>query len=312
LPKKIREDVEKELDGLIADMLEERGDGDIRAVLTELGTPAELAAKYSGDEQKFLISGVYYINYIRVLKLVIPIVCGAVLLGLIISTISDITAGITESPAIFALRVIGQILAGVIGGAWQSFAIITVVFAVLERTKTNLNSYGDDFLESLPDAPQESEKIGIGEPIFGIIFSVAVAVLFLGVPQAIGGMFYDTWIPLFDVAVLRSMWLPIIAWAVLGIIAETVTIMEGRYTKKLAGVCVVTNLLIAACAAAVFLQDAIMNPAFVQDISAILNYEADWLVPWLSNANIIIFAIVCIAIIIESISISVKAMKYDR
>jgi hypothetical protein len=293
-------------------MLEERGDGNIRAVLTELGTPAELAAKYSGDEQKFLISGVYYINYIRVLKLVIPIVCGAVLLGLIISTISDIAAGITEAPAIFALRVLGQILAGVVGGAWQSFAIITVVFAVLERTKTNLNSYGDDFLETLPEAPQEAEKIGIGEPIFGIIFSVAVAVLFLGVPHAIGGMFNDIWIPMFDTAVLRSLWLPIIAWAVLGIIAETVTIMEGRYTKRLAGVCVVTNLLIVACAAAVFLRDTVINPAFERDLSSILNYEADWLVPWLSNSNVIIFAIVCIAVVIESASITAKAFKYDR
>jgi hypothetical protein len=185
----------------------------------------------------------------------------------------------------------------------------------LERTKTNVNIYAGDFLDELPEAPQNSEKsgeIGIGEPIFGMIMCVIVAVLFLGVPQSIGGMFNDIWIPMFDTAVLRSLWLPIIAWVIFGIIAEVVTIMEGRYTKRLAFVSVVINLLIVGCAATVFLQDSVMNPEFVQNTSAILNYEAGWLVPWLSNSNTIIFAIICIIAIAESVSITAKAWKYDR
>ncbi|MFP3155983.1 hypothetical protein LQZ18_16485 [Lachnospiraceae bacterium ZAX-1] len=46
--------MEKELHGLIADALEVRcgdfepTDADMKAVLTELGTPEQLAAKYSG------------------------------------------------------------------------------------------------------------------------------------------------------------------------------------------------------------------------------------------------------------------------
>ena len=52
LPKKQRGDVAKELESIISDMLEERcgpitpTEHDLRVVLTELGTPSELARKY--------------------------------------------------------------------------------------------------------------------------------------------------------------------------------------------------------------------------------------------------------------------------
>jgi hypothetical protein len=212
----------------------------------------------------------------------------------------------------FALRVFWQTLAGVVGGAWHAFAIITVIFAVLERSKANLNSYGENFLDQLPETPQKSEKIGIGEPIVGILMCALLPVLFLGVPQIMGGMSNGIWIPLFDVAVLRSLWIPIIVWAILGVIAETVTILEGRYTKRLAIVSIVTNLLIVVCAATVFLNNSVMNPDFVYYMSGILNYEADWLIPWLSSSNIIVFVVVCVIVVIESVSLAVKAWRYDK
>lgn len=61
LPRKQREDVSMELRGLIDDMLDERcGDvvpteKDIRVVLTELGTPQELYARYDEEADKCLI-----------------------------------------------------------------------------------------------------------------------------------------------------------------------------------------------------------------------------------------------------------------
>ena len=52
LPKRMREDISKELYSLIMDMLESRcgeikpTDKDIRVVLTELGTPSDLANNF--------------------------------------------------------------------------------------------------------------------------------------------------------------------------------------------------------------------------------------------------------------------------
>ena len=83
LPLKARADVERELEGLIAEMLEERrgngpGGGDIEYVLNQLGSPDELALKYSSDEQTALISGRNYLAYKRVLMTWLPIVVAIV------------------------------------------------------------------------------------------------------------------------------------------------------------------------------------------------------------------------------------------
>ena len=69
LPRKNPEDVAMELRGLIDDMLMERcGDEtptekDIRVVLTEIGSPMEVYAKYDEDADKCLIGQPYYSTY---------------------------------------------------------------------------------------------------------------------------------------------------------------------------------------------------------------------------------------------------------
>ena len=72
----MKKDVAAELETIIQDMLEERcGDvtpteRDIKVVLTELGTPAELSSKYKGETQDCLIGQPYYSLYVYVLKIV--------------------------------------------------------------------------------------------------------------------------------------------------------------------------------------------------------------------------------------------------
>ena len=87
LPARLRNDIDKELHSLIEDMLEARCDGlmpeerDVRVVLTELGTPSELAAKYMPEGRDHLIGPAYYSNY----KIVTGNVIASVDFGLIIS-----------------------------------------------------------------------------------------------------------------------------------------------------------------------------------------------------------------------------------
>src|SRR5690606_39943841 len=69
-----REDVEKELRGLIADMLDERiGDDEateshIEEVLLELGDPRKLARQYGG-KNKYIIGPLFFDPYMTVLKI---------------------------------------------------------------------------------------------------------------------------------------------------------------------------------------------------------------------------------------------------
>ena len=71
LPRASRQDIKMELATLIDDMLEARcgenepTEKDLRVVLTELGTPAELYEKYNPDAGKSLIGADYYVQYKR-------------------------------------------------------------------------------------------------------------------------------------------------------------------------------------------------------------------------------------------------------
>ena len=311
LPSKTRAEVEKELDSLIADMLDERcGDmppsnKDMKIILLELGTPEELAAKYSGEEKKSLISGTYYIAYRRILKLVLPIVAGAVALGMVISVLLNPA----ENPLLFTFQLLGQTVGGAIGGAWQAFAVITLIFAVLERTKADIG--GMDPFASLPPVPNKSERIKPYEPILGICCSIAAAVLFLGFPHIIGvHTAGGDWTSVFDVAVLRSLWLPIILWTVLEIATESVKLMEGRNTKRLAVVTITGNGLMIVCAAVIFLGNSLINPDILPLVGGLLDDKAhEFLGAKASYISALIFCLICIALVIEAVTSAVKAWK---
>ena len=76
LPERQRQDIEAELRTLIADAIDDRreagtdADSAEREVLTELGAPARLAASYS-DRSLYLIGPEFYLDYVRVLKLLL-------------------------------------------------------------------------------------------------------------------------------------------------------------------------------------------------------------------------------------------------
>ena len=84
LPSKSQPEVEKDVESMIEELLDARcgskepTNEDIRIVLTELGSPEELAVKYSKDENKALISGIYLMWYKKILKIGLPIAAAGV------------------------------------------------------------------------------------------------------------------------------------------------------------------------------------------------------------------------------------------
>ncbi|NLZ83527.1 MAG: hypothetical protein GX915_07675 [Clostridiales bacterium] len=79
LPEETREDVGRELQSNIKEMLPDNPSEDqVYKVLVDLGNPWELASEYN-SKKRYLIGPIYYHNYISVLKLVIGI-CIAVFL----------------------------------------------------------------------------------------------------------------------------------------------------------------------------------------------------------------------------------------
>ncbi|MCL2695623.1 MAG: hypothetical protein FWE69_04795 [Clostridiales bacterium] len=316
LPQKTRPEVEKELESLIGDMLETRcgavlpTEKDVRVVLTELGTPEELAAKYSGEEKQALISGIYLLIYKRVLKIVLPIMAAVVLLSNVLNLVFD---GSGAAPTVeFFAKAIGATVGGAFSGVLSAFSIVTIVFAILERKKAPLQE--GDMFSRLPAVPKDEARIKRHDPIMGMIWATVFTVLFLVFPWFAGAWVEGVgWVPVFQTAVIRSLWLPIILWGALGIGKEAYKLIAGQYTKRLAIVTVIADLLMIACAVVVLAGNGIMNPDFVSQIGGLIAGDGGaFLSKLLANVHVLLLGIVIGGSTVDMITVAAKAFKYGR
>jgi len=332
LPTKIQADVEIELDSLISDMLNERDtrvegeqykantpptEQDIKDIIKALGPPEELALKYYGSERKALISGIYFLMYKRVLRTVLPIVAAVLAVFTIVGFIIGIEMNLFTGVNVGNINIIGfsmpifaqmtQLITSVVGGVVQVFAVITVVFAILEYFKVDLKS--EDFYE-LPEVPEAKMKISPSGPIFGIAFAIITTVIFLGFPEIFRLNFNLVWIPVFDAAVIRGLWLPIVIWTILEVGVEIVKLVEGQYTMRVGIVGLITGILSAVFAFAIFGNNNIVNQELLNAIEHQFQFEALGLV--ISNPNIVIMIITLVIIFFDTLDVVVKSFQSRR
>ncbi len=242
LPQPQRADIEKELLGLIDDMLSARGDApskdDVTAVLRELGRPAELAAKYKGSRQH-LIGPEYFDTYLLVLKIVLA----AVTFGMVVAR----SIGFAVEPPANVFAAFGLFIAAIFSALVQAFAWVTVIFALIERFAKDAPWKEKDWDPAdLPPVPAHKVTIKKGEPIVGIVFSVLFLVLVNAAPQLFSAYIYSdgtlNTIPVFDLIVFRQL-LPLINVMIcLGILKEILRLAAGRYTIGLAAAMTVINI----------------------------------------------------------------------
>ncbi|TYB91760.1 hypothetical protein FXF53_29410, partial [Micromonospora sp. WP24] len=134
VPAARREEIATELRGSIEDMIDgRRADGRDteaaeREVLTELGNPAKLAARYA-DRRLQLIGPTYYLAWERLMKLLLSFVPAVVALAVGLAEGTDGNAGDAIGKAVVAAL---QTTVNI--GFW-----VTLVFAVLERTNAKLD-----------------------------------------------------------------------------------------------------------------------------------------------------------------------------
>lgn len=139
LPYKGRMDIEREIETLIYDMLEERcGDitpteKDVRVVLAEIGTPEELANNYSPDKDKCLIGPPYYSKW----KWFMKIILSAAGIGLLIANFIIVLGMVSAAADVMTpMNIVLEIFSragNVVGLLTQIAVAITIVFAILQR-----------------------------------------------------------------------------------------------------------------------------------------------------------------------------------
>ena len=265
LPVSQREDIEQELRGLIDDMLAARSENptreDAMAVLKELGTPFELAAKYRGTG-RYLIGPDYYAIY----ELVVKIAVGATALGM---AIAQIVGNIT-TPTESIIAAIAEFFGSIFMGAVQAFAWVTVVFALLERfAKGKPHKDADWNPADLPPVPEQRAVIKRSEPIVSIAFAALWISLIVSVPELFAVYFDGGSVPVFNLAGLHTLMPLVVLIAGLGIVKELLRLIEGRYTLRLAIATAVINVAALVLFIGVYGGTAIWNADLITSLGAV-------------------------------------------
>lgn len=306
MDRKQRQDVSMELQGLIEDMLTERcgsrtpEEKDVRVVLTELGTPQELYSQYCDDADACLIGQPYYSTYMFVMKIVLA----AVAVGI---TISNVILQLQE-PKIW-WEMIGTWLDMLYNSALASFTIVTLLFAFFYRKGIRI---AEPFsFDNLPPVPKKKQEIPRIEAMIGIGIDVLFLVVFLATPQVLGMYALETGeiIPIFNVDAIRAGWYIILLFGILGIVRETVKLLEGRYNRKVLTVALMTDLL-SAILAVIWLSDSKMfNPVFTQRILAEVAGQEAVIVGLFENFPKFILGLMLFALVLDSVDVTYKTLR---
>lgn len=304
LPYKQREDVSMELRGLIEDMLSERcvdilpAEKDIRVVLTELGTPQELAAQYDPDRDKCLIGQPYYRTYCFVLKIVLLSVVAGV-------TISNGILQMLEPQGWLAWA--ATWLSMLYNSMLAAFAIVTLLFAFFCRRGIRLTESFN--FDDLPPVPKKQERISKWESIAGICFCALFVVLFVFTPEVFCVIREGVVISLFNVEAIRESWFLVAAFAACGIARETVQLMEGRYSRKVMAVSLITNGLSAVLAICWLVGFDLMNPVFLSNMQTIFAGEDAIVYRMFANFDLFFLGVLLFALVLDSVDVTVRTLR---
>lgn len=272
LPAKQRADIEKELQGLIEDMLDERvqgrkpGEKDVEQVLLELGNPSELAEKYR-ETKRYLISPEMFSNYLLVMKIVL------ISIGIAMAVIFAIET--TLNPAnIMEYFVDG--LVSFLFGCFQGFAWVTIIFGIIEYAGIDKEKLGIKGVlgwkpSDLPLLPDHRTDIKISTPISSIVFNILFMVMFTFSIDQLGrwvsrGDSPLTVVPIFDEQVFRGFLPFFLALIALSIFKDIILLIKRRWTLRLIGLEIFLIFLYFVFALFLFADSTVWNPDFMQQL----------------------------------------------
>lgn len=317
MKKEEKEDVAKELQSIIADMLEERcGDAEpdeetVKEVLNELGNPRDLYEKYSAEGKDCLIGAPYYGVYKYVMKTALLCVGIGLLIAQMIVCVIDMPVIVSGAGiAGFIANMIAETCATVFEGAAITFAAITIWFAIMYHKGIKMDNMLDS-LEQLPQLPKKNATISKGEIAFGIGIDILFYTLFLTCPEVLGA--YDvetgTMIPIFRTGYIQSTWYLIVIFGLLGIGRECVKLVEGTYTKRVLIVTAVADVLSAGLSVVWLGNPAIINPEFNSAMTTIFADADPFVADIMAKFNYFFLGCIIFALILD---LGVTAWKYYK
>jgi hypothetical protein len=259
VPAARRDEIATELRGSIEDMVDGKQAAGVEAtvaereVLTELGDPAVLAARYANRRLQ-LIGPAYYLIWERLLKLLLSFVPATV--GIVVGLVTAIDGRGNEA--------IGEGIGTAIEVAVHVAFWVTLAFAVLERTNTRLN-LPEWTVDRLREERISGERqVGLADCLASVGF-LALVIAYLPLQH------FHSWVtdqdganlPILDPA-LWSFWLPFLIAVLVGnMVVEVAKYRAGGWTWPLVAVNAVLNLAFAVPVIWLLQTDRLFNPDFV-------------------------------------------------
>lgn len=272
LDEKQREDISKELEANIYDMMgEDQSEENIKKVLTELGSPAKIAMNYK--EPRYLISPELFDDYIRVLIVVVSVFIGIAfaigIIGAVTSSGIEILEGVLET-----------IFGSMLSAGFNGFAVTTLIFAGIELYHKKVNPPFK--VESLPKIPKvESKKNLRVEMIIESVFAVVFGYIFIHVlltNYVEINAIWDAYSFVYTGTVLNAwvvnLFVPwFIAYLILTVVVKVFQFREGGFTKVLAFFYTVLELSSLIIMSIVFTRSNTFNPDLISNVSTTFDID---------------------------------------
>lgn len=314
--KEEKEDVSKELNSIIADMLEERcgekepDEETVKEVLTELGDARDLYEKYSVDGKDCLIGAPYYGVYKYIMKTALLTVGIALFIAQIIVCLINMPKMASMADRIdYIVNLIFEPLATVFAGLAITFAAVTAGFAVMYHKGIKMDTLFDS-LDQLPQIPKKDEVISKAGIAFEMVVSVLFFTLFLACPEVLCMYEVETGIviPIFETGYIHSTWALVVAFGLLGIGRECVKLKEGTYTKNLLIVTMLVDMISAVLAVVWLANPAIINPDF-NNAMTMLFAETGFVADVMSKFNYFFLGCIIFALAVDAGTVAWKYYK---
>ncbi|RHW43319.1 hypothetical protein D1B31_01220 [Neobacillus notoginsengisoli] len=300
LPEKSREDIALELRSTIEDSLpDDYSEEDVKAVLEQLGSPAALANGYL-DRPMHLIGPRYYDVYVSLLKMILPIASVISLISVIAEYFIGIKADETIMNVILNLFGIG--IVGILEVGMQTFFLITIVFAVMERVDkgkdgqpltTSLKKWTPDDLKNIPYIPIKKE-ISRWEVFWMLMWTAVWATVYfnadrlVGIYEQVGGEL-EFVVPAFHQDVLLQYWPIIIGLVGLEVAFAFYKLIQGRWTKNMAKLNALHQLLATIAVIAIMIHPSIFNREFLSYMADVFKITPEQFRSWLLGGVIVFF-----------------------
>lgn len=311
LPEKMREEVKEELTANINDMLPKNPtEEQIDKVLHQLGHPRVLAKNYRGED-RYLISPLYFDDYIQTLKIVAIILMG---ISLVFGTIEAVMNIDAETIFGSVTEVFAKVLSNAFDSAITAFTWVTLIFWGIDTAARN-HKLPEWKIKDLPDLPKpNTTKISRVESTIGLVlgtFFNAVLIVLLYRYIDVIGIYEDTVMvqQLFNPLVTNPFIIYFIISAIIGIVVGTMKLQYGEWRISLAAFYTTYQLLSTSLFLLFINADGLFLPGVFSTIGNYFSQSPDVVRGYFADGirGITIFAIVMFSI--DIIVTWVKTLK---